>query len=193
MSFQTKNYRINLPVCLQRGDQTFLVSSREKVFQSSSADTSFFSPDEDEDDDGLGIWTHVRLSVFLCVSKGDLVKHWQLVPGSPPRSTVPLRSQRGTAGRSFVLSQQKTTRHPAGCGLNPLKAHSERGYRWSCTKEKQIMRRQEVLQPPSGLSADQSAVGGKGGRGGRISGWMYVSRPDVVSHFGKFLKALVLN
>lgn len=44
------------------------------------------------------------------------------------------------------------------------------GYRWSCTKEKQIMRQREVFQPESGLSADQSAVGEETGRSGRKEG-----------------------
>lgn len=84
-------------------------------------------------------------------------------PGVAASLRCPSEGPERDGGTGLCPRQQKTTRHPAGCGFNPLKGHSERGYRWSCTEEKQIMSQQEASQPPSGLSADQSAVGGWGG------------------------------
>lgn len=82
------------------------------------------------------------------------------------RRLAPLSLWRtGEGRRDGALSSANKRRQDTqrAVDLTPWK-HTERGYRWSCTKEKQIMRRQEVLQPPSGLSADQSAVGEDRGR-----------------------------
>lgn len=112
---------------------------------------------------------------FSLSVKGELVKHWQLSPRVASSLRCTSEGAERTGRTKLCLQPQKTTRHPEGCGLNPRRpSHTDtlRGYRWSYTKEKQIMRLQEVLQPQSGLSADQSAVGKREKRlKGRDNGW----------------------
>lgn len=135
----------------------------------------FLSSDEEEDDDGLGIWTHVRRVLF---SPSERRPRQTLTARTGVASSLGCPSEApGRNGRTeLCLQQQKVTRHPAGCGFNPLKTHTEntqthslRGYRWSCSKKKQIMRQQEVLQPQSGLSQLwESREGGQ--QGGKENG-----------------------